>query len=176
MSNPRRVYWDACAWIALIQQERMLNSDGTLFEDRYGMCRNVINAAERNHIEIATSTLSLVEVCKASSLLQNIGEDKIATFFENDYVLLVNLDRAVGEMARKLMRSGFSLKPPDACHLATAALAFVDEAHTFDRKLLGLDGLIDKPDGTKLKIVKPDPGGIPAPLFDKMKSGDERDE
>ena len=60
------------------------------------------------------------------------------------------------------------MKPPDACHLATAALANVDEMHTFDRKLLDLNGLIDKLDGTKLKICKSDPGGRPAPLLDEI--------
>ena len=42
--------------------------------------------------------------------------------------------------------------------------------HTFDDKLLGLDGLIDKLDGTKLKICKPDPGGPAAPLLEAMKA------
>jgi predicted nucleic acid-binding protein len=132
------------------------------------MCRNVISAAERNQIEIATSTLSFAEVCRDPDLLKNQGEDKIAAYFENDYVLPVNLDRTVGELARALMRSVISLKPPDACHLATAALANVDEMHTFDPKLLDLNGIIDKSDGTKLKICKSDPGGRPAPLLDEI--------
>jgi predicted nucleic acid-binding protein len=173
MASPRRIYWDACVWIALIQKEQIRDQNDRLVEDRYGMCRNVISAAERGQLEIATSTLSFAEVCKNPEL-KNRGEDKIAPFFENDYILPVNLDRAVGERARALMLSGISkLKPPDACHLATAALSGVDEMHTFDDKLLALNGKIDKPDGTKLKITLPDPGGTAAPLLDKMKSGDD---
>jgi hypothetical protein len=42
--------------------------------------------------------------------------------------------------------------------------------HTFDDKLLALEGQIDKLSGTKLKICKPDPGGKPAPLLDAMKA------
>lgn len=91
----------------------------------------------------------------------------IADYFESDYILLVNVDRSVGERARVLMTSGFAgLKPPDAIHLATAAISGVEEMHTFDARLLGLDGVIDKSDGTRLKICKPDAGGPPAPLLD----------
>jgi hypothetical protein len=43
--------------------------------------------------------------------------------------------------------------------------------HTFDMRLLNLDGLIDKIDGTKLKICKPDVGGPVAPLLAAMQSG-----
>jgi predicted nucleic acid-binding protein len=174
MANPRRIYWDACVWIALIQQERIRDAQGALIEDRYGMCRNVISAAERDQIELVTSTLSLAEVCKTAGLKKQ-SEDKIALYFENDYILLVNLDRAVGERARSLQMSGFSgLKPQDACHLATAAIANVEERHTFDDRLLNLDGKIEKSDGTKLKICKPDPGGKPAPLLDEMKGRSNR--
>src|SRR5712691_5155350 len=171
MANPRRIYWDACVWIALIQREQIRDVNGRLVEDRYGMCRNVIAAAERDQLEIATSALSYAEVCKNPGVA-DLTEDKIAAFFEKDYVLPVNLDRAAGERARALMRSGFSrLKPADACHLATAALANAEEMHTFDDKLLALTGKIDKEDGTKLTICKPDPGGKPAPLLDQMAKG-----
>jgi predicted nucleic acid-binding protein len=168
MANPKRIYWDACVWIALIQQEKIHDAKGTLVDDRYGMCRNVINAASRGQIEIATSTLSFAEVSKESAVKAQ-GEDKIAAFFEVDYVLPVNLDRAVGERARSLMMAGYSkLKPADACHLASAALANAEEMHTYDDRLLALDGKIEKLNGTKLKICKPDLGGSPAPLLDAM--------
>ena len=70
------------------------------------------------------------------------------------------------------MQRGFSrLKPLDATHTATAAIANVEEMHTFDDAVLSLDGLINKDDGTPLKICKPDPGGPPAPLLDAMNAG-----
>jgi predicted nucleic acid-binding protein len=171
MANPRRIYWDACVWIALIQQERIRDPAGKIIEDRYIMCRDVIAAAEHDQIEIATSTLSFTEVCKATAI-KDQTEDKIAAYFENDYVLPINLDRAVGERARGLMLKGYSkIKPPDACHLASAAIANAEEMHTFDDKLLALDGKIDKLDGTKLRICKPeDTGSNPMPLLDAMKA------
>jgi hypothetical protein len=67
------------------------------------------------------------------------------------------------------------LKPPDATHVATAAVSDVEEMHTFDDRLLALDGKVDKSDGTKLKICKPDPGGDPAPLLDAMKAKPNED-
>ena|SRR6516162_170777 len=64
MATAKRIYWDACTWIALIQREQIRDSAGVLQEDRYGMCRNVINAATQGQMEIATSTLCYAEVCK----------------------------------------------------------------------------------------------------------------
>jgi len=168
---PRRIYWDACAWIALIQKEKIRDNTGRVIEDRDMMCRTVIEAAKRGQFEILTSTLSLVEVCKDPAIKAQPA-DAVADYFENDYILLVNLDRSVGEHARSLMTAGHAgLKPPDAIHLATAAISGVEELHTFDGKLLDLDGVLDKSDGTKLKICKPDPGAPPAPLLAALDKG-----
>ncbi len=154
----------------MIQREQIRDSKGVIIEDRYAMCRTVTTAAVNNQIEIATSTFSYVEVCKEPKL-RDEAADKIAAYFENDYVLPVNLDRAVGERGRELMMKGYSkLKPADACHLASAVIANAEEMHTFDDKLLALDGKIEKLDGTKLKICKPDPGGRPAPLLEAIRA------
>ena len=164
--SPRRIYWDFASWIALILKEKIRDASGAVIEDRDAMCRNVIEAAKQGKIEIVTSTFSLAEVCKPGQ-----GAADIEAFFENDYILLVNMDRFVGDRAQKLMGGSISgLKPPDATHLATAAISDVEEMHTFDDRLLKLDGIIDKSDGTKLKICKPDPGGPPAPLLEAMKA------
>src|SRR5262245_22469601 len=106
MAN-KRVSWDACVWIALVRQERIRDNAGNVIEDRYAMCRNVIKVAEADQIEIVTSALCYAEVCKNNDVL-DANEDKIATFFEHDYVLPVALDRAVGERARNLMMSGIA--------------------------------------------------------------------
>jgi predicted nucleic acid-binding protein len=164
----KRVYWDACTWIALIHKEKIRDSKGIITEDRETMCRTILHQAETKPqlIEIATSALSLVEVCKHPKSKSSKTSD-IASYFEHDYVLLVNLDRFSGEKSRDLMMVGYSgLKPPDAVHLAAAIVANVEEMHTFDRDLLKHDGMIDKPDGTKLKIVKPDTSS-PAPLLEE---------
>lgn len=58
MTSLKRIYWDACSWIALIQKERILDDKGALIEDRYTMCRSVISAAEKS--AIAAKSLKLV--------------------------------------------------------------------------------------------------------------------
>jgi hypothetical protein len=75
------------------------------------------------------------------------------------------------------MITGYSkIKPPDAVHLATAAVSpRVEEMHTFDARLLALDDLIYKADGAKLKICKPDPGAPAAPLLEAMRRGRPED-
>jgi predicted nucleic acid-binding protein len=170
----KRVFWDACVWIALIQREKMISLPTGGTEDRETMCRMVIEAAKKGSLEILTSTFCLVEVCKASTSKKTTS-DKLAEFFENDYILITNLDRMVAERGRELMIAYGSLKPPDAVHIATAAVSpGVEEMHTFDDRLLKLDGLIDKADGTKLKICKPDAGAPPAPLLEAAHGGKEK--
>lgn len=35
--SPKRVSWDACTWIALIQQEKIRDENGNVVEDRYAL-------------------------------------------------------------------------------------------------------------------------------------------
>jgi predicted nucleic acid-binding protein len=164
MATIKRVYWDACSWIALIQKEKILQPGGAV-EDREMMCKSVIEAARKNRLEIATSAFCLAEVCKSPDARNSSSPDRIADFFENDFVLIAAVDTVVGNRARKLMTGGYAgLKPPDAVHVATALILNVDEMHTFDDALLALDGHLDNDDGTKLKICKPS-AGDPTPLF-----------
>ena len=122
MAKPRRVAWDACTWIAtIIQEQAPIKGGGT--EDRAALCNHVINLATQKQVEIATSGLSLAEVCKDDQVRQEDG-DVLADFFRNDYILIVPVDRYVGTLARQLMQGGYSgLRPPDAVHLATALIA-----------------------------------------------------
>ena len=48
-SLTKRVYWDACVWLALILREKIpLAGNGV--EDRETMCRMVIEAADRKSV------------------------------------------------------------------------------------------------------------------------------
>ena len=168
-TSPSRVAWDSCTWIAHIQRERIFGRDGkTVTEDRGAMCRP---AAERGIIEIVVSAIALVEVL-ARNRTSGIDDQRVRDFLDNDYILLVNVDKHLGDFARRLMLAGHSgLKPPDAIHLATACIANVDEFHTFDDRLLALDGVIDRLDGTRLVIRKPAVPTPPAPLLDEIERG-----
>jgi predicted nucleic acid-binding protein len=164
--NKRKVYWDACAWAAQIWNETVTLRDGTL-EHRGALCRAVVDGAVRGDTEIYTSAMVLIEVNKHPDKDPQVAGDKLRDFFENDYIVFVAMDRRVGELGRELMRSGLSgLKPADAAHLASAAVANVDELHTFDTDLLKANGKIKKLDGTILKICKPSLGGPPLPLLE----------
>ena len=168
-ASPKRIYWDACVWIALIQDERIPLVDGGV-ELRGALCRAVISQAEKGKAEVLTSAFCLIEVCKAGDIKAGHDSGRLAAFFENDYIVVVNIDRQVGERGRALMLSGYpKLKPADASHLAAALVWNVDEMHTFDDILLGLDGKLDKRDGTRLRICKPSHGGSPLPLFEPEK-------
>jgi predicted nucleic acid-binding protein len=160
----KRICWDACAWIAYIQREEIYKDD-KLIENRYALCRSVISLAEKGELEIATSGLSLVEVCKNPAIREK-DEDLIKAYFENDYILLVPVDNSVGTAARQLMQQKHTgLKPPDAIHVATALFAMAEEFHTFDGDLLNLDAKLQKRDGSPLQICKPNLGGPPLPLM-----------
>jgi predicted nucleic acid-binding protein len=171
-TSPSRVAWDSCTWIAHIQRERILDPDGkTVIEDRGAMCRPVLDAAERGLIEIAVSAIALVEVL-ARNRTSGIDDQRVRDFFDNDYILLVNVDKHLGDFARRLMLASHpGLKPPDAIHLGTACVANVDEFHTFDDRLLALDGMIDRSDCTRLIIKKPSVPAPPAPLLDEIERG-----
>jgi len=124
-------------------------------------------------MEIVTSGLSLVEVCKHPGLIQS-DKDTVAAYFENDYIIIVPLDKNVGTHARGLMMTKIpKLKPPDAAHLSTALISNSDEFHTFDGDLLDLDGKLAKADGTILKICRPGFGGPSLPLLDAAKLAGE---
>ena len=64
MANVLRVYWDACAWIAYIAQEKSVDIGEGNSENRYAMCAEVLRMAQNNKIEIVTSAFTLAEVCK----------------------------------------------------------------------------------------------------------------
>jgi len=161
-NSPRRVCWDARVWIALIQDERIIE-DGL---ERSTRCKTVLEEAKKGKIEVVISALCLAEVCKNKGVADT-DPQKIAAFFEHEYILVVSLDTTIGNRARELMMSGIpGLRPQDACHIATALIApDVTEFHTFDTDLLKLSGQLAKSDGSKLKVCYPDVGPPMGPLL-----------
>ena len=148
----RRLYWDACAFLGLLNAEAEKHAD----------CRAVWMEAEKGETQIITSFFSFAEVFKAkcegkAKPLDDDGEDKVAAFLAAEHILSVTLDRRTGELARRLMRRHPECKKPsDAVHLATAILMNVDEMHTYDGSdLLKLSKLVAKQDGEMLTICTP---------------------
>lgn len=154
MPDQARIYWDAAAWIAYIQKE-MPGPDSGFSEPRYEMCRSVLEQAEAGTVEIVTSAYTLAEVCKKANDPASPGAN-LPAFFNQKYILLTNVDKAVGLRAQNLQLAGVGkLSPPDAVHLASALVADVPVFHTFDAGLLKLDNVLTLSNGIQMRIVRP---------------------
>ena len=153
MAKTRKVYWDACAWLGLVNGESRKLRELEI----------VWKMAERGEIQIWTSTLSLAEVYKTkyekeSRSLLATHDVKIDNMFDQPFVEKVQVDTEIARSAKNLARAHHLLKKPtDAIHLASAIAWNIDELHTYDGSdLLGLNGLIKREDGELLIICMPD--------------------
>lgn len=152
MSSIRRVYWDACTFLGLINSEA----------GKHGDCKAVWVEAEKGEAQIITSFFTFAEVFKAkcegqAKPLDEANEDGVVAFLASEHILPIPVDRRTAELARRLMRRHSECKKPsDAVHLATAILLNVDEMHTYDGSdLLALHEKVARSDGEMLKICTP---------------------
>lgn len=142
LNNRRVVYWDACCFLSYVNG----------IADRLPVLEALLSASvgESGGIRIFTSALSKVEVSYAASELKRRALDPtVEQSIENlwsdpDATVIVEYHDGIGDYARALIRSaiaqGWSLKPLDAVHLATAQWLSifnqpVDEFHTYDSSL-----------------------------------------
>lgn len=70
MAKAQRIYWDSCAWIAFIAEEKAVPFKGGT-ENRYSMCLNILEAARKGKYEIVTSAFTLAEVCRSSKVVSS---------------------------------------------------------------------------------------------------------
>jgi predicted nucleic acid-binding protein len=170
MAESRLFYWDSCAFIHLFQNQQ---------EEYHYVLDDIRRRAKNGECKIHTSCVSLAEVCKIpeTGMLPIEQTKKILQFFENDFVILWQADRAVCEEAHHLIRT-HKLYPMDAIHLATALIARPEMVITSDTKkyrrrgLLWLDGKIGNP---PLAIKEPT-RGIILPLWAMAKGPDDKAE
>jgi len=110
---PERHYWDTTSWLDLALE----------LQTTPGPMRSLWTAVERGALEILYSALTLSEV-----LLKPPGQDPprpwpdphpFDAMFEHQALVLVQVDRPIGERARSLRRQ-FNLRTPDAIHVACA--------------------------------------------------------
>lgn len=162
MAELRRVYWDSCVWLGLINGE----------SKKKRAVDHIYNSARAGSHEIWTSTISYVEVFRikgeeqSSKPYAKAALDKIEEMFEQDFIKLVPLDVEVAKIARRLLREQDGLsKRPDAIHLASAIKWSIETLHTYDgNDLLHLDGKLTTKGGSVLRIMPPsDPED--GPLF-----------
>lgn len=168
MASPKRVIWDASAWIALILDEQIaLPGGGT--KHRGQMCQTVLREARRGALEIWTPALALVETA-AQLDVRKLQAEKVRAFFDHDYVFVVALDVEIADRAREciLQKNNKSLpwlRPADATYVATAAVSNVDEIHAFDGPLSKLSGLYKTAAGGLITIKEPELGADSTPLL-----------
>lgn len=139
MPNQRqRIYWDADVWLSYVNEipERLPTLDGLLAD----------SASSNGTIELYTSALSQVEVAfgrmeQDKQALDPKIEEKIDKLWaDRNAVKLVEYHDSIGIKARQFIRmatvKGWSLKPMDAIHLATAKWIKAVEFHTYDTRLI----------------------------------------
>lgn len=150
MTDRKRIYWDACAWLGMINGEA----------DKAAELEVVWRKAEHGEIEIWTSAFCIAEVYKAKCEGGRVGlapeyDEQIDNMFDQDFVHITQVDLGVARLAKQLLRSDNKLtKPSDGIHLATAILWNCDQLHTWDASdLLGL--AVQCADGSELTICKP---------------------
>lgn len=149
-------YWDSSCFLAWLQEEG---------EERVRLCRMVIDEAEAGKLRIVTSALTLAEVLwlKGKPPIPIEQARKVHDFFQHEWIVVRELDRATAEDARELVWND-RVRPKDAIHVATALRvhkdAPVDQLDTFDDDdLVPLSETLGEP---PLKIGHP---GIPGKLF-----------
>lgn len=138
-SGPR-VYWDSCVFIDYIEREPGI----------IATLDAIVAAAERDELQIVTSTLSMAEVAFATSERMPGPVDPAmfaiadAMWSDRRLVTAVEVDAVVAMLAREIIRRGLnegrSLKPPDAIHLATARQYSCSDFHTTDDRLQRWNG------------------------------------
>jgi predicted nucleic acid-binding protein len=151
MPEASRIYWDACVFLSYVNE----------YPDRVGDIESLLAEAERDEVELVTSTASIVEVAFGATEQQGRALDaetelKINSLWEPAApVKLVEFHRLIAQEAQALMRSGipegWSLKPMDAIHLCTARRMNADAFHTYDDKLDKWSARVGFP------VVRPNP-------------------
>lgn len=154
-------------WIALIRRESL----------RFDACSHIIEQAQRNEIEIWTSTFTYAEVfkrtCSGNAVGIEQGDDRpFEDYLEQEFVKLIQVDVDVGQAARRLLRQYPVIgKPQDAIHVASALIENIHVFHTFDRaNLLGLDAKLSCLDKEPLRILEPPkpPDPLSGTLFEGL--------
>jgi predicted nucleic acid-binding protein len=127
VSKPEKRYWDSCCFIGYLANE----------QDKAAECESVLREAEAGRITIVTSAFTLTEVLRMKDRppLPEADEARIDAAFYQSYIVLRQVDRRAGELARRVVWR-YGIRPKDAIHVATALLSDVDHMDTTDKNLI----------------------------------------
>jgi len=158
-----RFYWDADVFLSAINGPK----------ERLPIIEAILDDCAGKNAELYTSMLSITEVAfagseKESCRLNDTIEEKInKLWYPPSPVKLVEISEFVILEAKKLMREaiqkGWSLKPADAIHLATAKRVSPIEIHTYE------SGWIKYSDMVGCKICEPQIGRFQYPVQENPK-------
>lgn len=120
-----RHYWDTCAWIDLLGEAKLPTA---------GPMRTLWGQLERGHLEVMFSAITLTEcLFRAEGQKRPFADPHPADdLFVASGVILVQVDRVIGERSRTLRRL-HNLEAPDAIHLACAIEHNADHFVTDDK-------------------------------------------
>jgi predicted nucleic acid-binding protein len=158
-----RHYWDTSVWIDL------LNEQGGLA----GPASTLWGAVQRGALEVAFSAITIAE-----TLVKPAGKNPLRPWadphhtdpiFETEGLLLVQVDRVIGERTRSLRRA-HALKTPDAIHLACAIEHNADMFVTGNSDDFGKLPQQYRKDGKPLVIGSPS-DALLGPLFKPATGG-----
>jgi len=133
-------YWDSCCFLGWLKEE----------PDKLGECEAGIRLAERGKLVLVTSALTLAEVLslKGKNPIPVADREKVRRFFENAYIDIYDVDRAIAEAAQDAVWN-YGIAPKDAIHVATAISTArdlgIEQLDTFDNALIGHSRTIGNP-------------------------------
>lgn len=143
-----KYYWDANVFIAWIKNESRSESG-----EMKGL-EEIVYEIDSGKAILVTSVLTTTEVFSGN--LTTEQKQRFDSVFKRPSTVRINVDTNISQKASEIREyykeSGQNIKTPDAIHLATALLLQVDAFHTFEDKLLELDGNVM---GHNLTICKP---------------------
>ncbi|MBW8011690.1 MAG: type II toxin-antitoxin system VapC family toxin [Chloroflexi bacterium] len=180
MAGREKVYWDACIFIAHLNNEHRADP-----LDMQGV-GELVRLIDQEQLEIVTSTITIVEVLE--SRIQLNAYEIFREYFGRRNVHLLDVTREIAELSHEIRdyyqddSSGLTtVSTPDAIHLATAITFECDIFHTFDEinRPTRPRALIPLPQPIAgryaIPIQKPTPGQLALGLIDR-KGEDEESE
>ena len=133
-------YWDCCMFLAILKGDD---------HEKLALAKAGIREAEAGKLVIVTSALTLAEtlfLIRGELPVTHETRDKIRSFFQNDYILLRELDRGIAERAQNVVWD-HDVHHKDAVHVATALSVgerlAIGRLVTFDGPLTELSGQIE---------------------------------
>ena len=132
-------YVESSVFISWIRGEKgVVTRDGIV--DCASIAETVLKDAESGEYQVVTSHLTIAEVFKkkGATKLTDTENGAILKYFEQPFIVFVEVDRGIAEEANRLCRRFIDqkLSPNDAIHLASALRAGCDVLLTWDNLLL----------------------------------------